>query len=612
MSEQRLESLLPGVSRFSSGVNVYVVETGPQTCTVIDLGDGTVLDLLTETGRRVTDVLITHGHRTQFDGVDRLVGTDVRVHVNPEAAALKPDAMESFVAPLVPMRGRITGRFELPMPLPDGVHVCRDLIPGSSLRAGDVVFRVLAAPGHEPEQIALLAEVGGRRICFAGDAVYAQGKVYELFSTDLDHYTGIGARQAADTLAAIREAEPDLVLPSHGPGISEDVADGLLVTEKLLRAYGGYKDHMFFGQPRARDLKDGCDRPWGEDGPCHLSEHIWALRGNTFVITSDEDERACLLVDVCTGGAERIWRDLERLGTTQPEIMLSTQYHCDHLPSPDEKEQKFAATELWAQEAVAHVAEQNEALRRPALPAGRLTCERHLDDGEGFRWREHTFTAHFMPGQTDGHAGYSTAMDGRKMLFSGDNFYHPQQWGGYGGICGYNGAWDARAGYAFSARRILELAPDWILCEHDMTMAFERGMFEYVSEWAEELVSLQQSLSPGRDRARHCNTYLITFEPFVMAFQPGMARDVKAILDNRGSDRERRVKLVAAPPPGVTVEPAELMLSCGPEGAAEATCRLSVGKDAEPGKPLTMVPFRVTIDGQDCGRRNAVFLDVRP
>jgi len=76
--------------------------------------------------------------------------------------------------------------------------------------------------------------------------------------------------------------------------------------------------------------------------------------------------------------------------------------------------------------------------------------------------------------------------------------------------------------------------------------------------------------------------------------------------------RPFRVELVAAPPPGITVEPGELALSCGPEESGEAVCRLSIGRDAAPGKPLIMVPFRVTIDGQDCGRRNAVFLDVRP
>jgi len=596
---------------FASTVNSYILFSGPSSCMVIDLGDGAVLDAAARADLRVTDLLLTHGHQTQLEGIGRLIGSGVRVHVNPEAAFLKSDAMESCISRLVPMRRGPVGRYEPPVPLPEAIEVARDLAPGAALRFGRLELSVLAAPGHDPEQVALLAQVDGRRVCFAGDAIHSPGKVYELFSTDTDHYTGTGARQASDTLATIRAMRPALVLASHGPGVSEDVEDALRVTEGLLRAYACYKDHLFFGLPRVRDLKEGLEHPWGTDGPCRMSEHLWALPGNTYVITSAQDSRACLLVDACAGAAEQTLRDLQRIGATRPEVILSTQYHYDHLPSPREKAEAYASAQLWAQEAVAYVAERGEAMQRPWLPEGRLKCERHLADGEVFRWREHTFAAHYMPGQTDGHAGYSAAIDGRKVVFSGDNFYHPHVWGGYGGICGFNGAWNPISGYALSARKILALAPEWVLCEHNMAMDFVPAMFEYVPVWADELAGLQAALSPGRDRARHCNPYLIAFEPFVSPFRAGASYELCVTLDNRGSDRPRTAELAACPPPGIEVDPARIALACGADDTASAACRVSAGSRVPPGKPLTLLPFSVWIDGGACGQRSAVFLDAR-
>lgn len=611
MPGPNLEPVVPGVFRCRGAVHVYVIGQGGGRV-LVDLGDGGVLDRVGELGwGSVTDVLITHGHRTQFEGMERLTGTGVRVHVNPEAAVFRPDYVAGCLSELVPMRGKAVGRFELPSPPPPRLNLCGDLAPGSELRIGEVDFTVTAAPGHDPEQVALTSDIGGRRVCFAGDAIHSRGKVYELFSTDLDHYTGTGARQAADALAAIREAEPEVVLTSHGPGLVEDVAESLLITEDLLRAYAGHKDHFFPGTDRVSDLKEGRERPWGEDGPCRLSAHIWALKGNTYVITSSRDDRACLLVDVCGGAARATWRDLERIGTTRPEIILSTQYHLDHLPSAREKARDFPGAELWAQEAVAYVAENCERIRRPWLHDRGVECDRHLGDGEQFHWREHAFRAHFMPGQTDGHAGYSAKVDGRTVLFSGDNFYHPQVWGGYGGLCGFNGAWDPVAGYARSARLALELSPDWVLCEHDMAMEFRPELFRYALQWCDEVASLQAALSPDGDRARHCNPYLVSFEPFVMPLRPGETRALRVILDNRGSARARRLGLRACPPAGISVEPATMSLASGADEVSETSCRVLVADGARTDEPLTLVPFEVIMDGVPCGRRNAVFIDSR-
>jgi glyoxylase-like metal-dependent hydrolase (beta-lactamase superfamily II) len=646
MPRPRFETPCEGVFLYRGAVQVYALPARDRRCVLVDLGGGGVLDHLDEIGcTAVSDVLITHGHRTQLEGVARLAGTGARLHVNPNAPVFRPDAMASCLAGLIPMRDKAVGRYELPMPLPAGVEAAADLTPGARVRAGDVEFQVLDARGHDLEQVALLAEVGGRRVCFGGDAVHSPGKVYELFSTDWDHYTGAGARAAAQALATIRAAGPHAVLASHGPGVREDVADSLLITESLLRAYAALKDHFFLGCERVADLKEGRPRPLGPDGPCRISRHIWALPGNTYVVTGspagDHAEASrvsngdlafavrrmpsrpfgrppgCLLVDACAGDADRTLAQLDRIGRftrarvpLRPEVILSTQFHLDHLPLASEMAAQYAGAELWAEQHVAHVAERCEQVRRPWLAPCGVRCRRRLAHGETFRWREHSFTAHWMPGQTDGHAGYSARIDGRSVLFTGDNFFLPQCCGGYGGLCGFNGAWDPLSGYGASARQVLDLAPDWLLMEHDMASPFRREWFECGLRWCDQVALLQRALSPGEDRARHCNPYLVAFEPFVMPLRAGVRR-VTVHLDNRGADRPRAVVLRARPPAGVRVRPARLELHAPPDALRTAVCELAVGSKAGPGDPLAIVPFDVTIDGERLGLRNAVFLDAR-
>jgi glyoxylase-like metal-dependent hydrolase (beta-lactamase superfamily II) len=271
----------------------------------------------------------------------------------------------------------------------------------------------------------------------------------------------------------------------------------------------------------------------------------------------------------------------------------------------------FAGAALWAQEHVARAAADCEGRRRPWLPAGGLRCDRRLSDRERFSWREHSFTAHWMPGQTDAHAGYSARIDGRRVLFTGDNFYFPQTWGGSGGLSGFNGAWDAGAGYAVSARRVLEVEPEWLLMEHGMASACVPAWFECTIEWSERIALLQKVLCPERDRARHCNPYLIAFEPFVTAARAGTNTRIVVQLDNRGADRPRRAELTARAPAGISVRPGRIALAAEPDSIAAAPCDLLVDPGAELGEPLTLVPFAVTIDGVECGLRNAVFLDRR-
>src|SRR3954466_9860074 len=73
----------PAVACFRDTCNVYVLRSGREA-TLVDFGAGAVLDHLDELGiDRVTDVLLTHHHRDQAQGLARAAEAGIRIWVPP-------------------------------------------------------------------------------------------------------------------------------------------------------------------------------------------------------------------------------------------------------------------------------------------------------------------------------------------------------------------------------------------------------------------------------------------------------------------------------------------------------------------------------------------------
>src|SRR5919206_3902144 len=83
-----LEEAVPGVAVVRDTCNVYVLRSGREAV-VVDFGSGLVLDRLAELGvDRVTDVLVTHHHRDQVQGLARAAAAGARIWVPPVERAL--------------------------------------------------------------------------------------------------------------------------------------------------------------------------------------------------------------------------------------------------------------------------------------------------------------------------------------------------------------------------------------------------------------------------------------------------------------------------------------------------------------------------------------------
>lgn len=117
-------------------------------------------------------------------------------------------------------------------------RVDRRLASGDVIHAGDTPWTVLALPGHTAEHVGLHDPASATLI--AGDALHAT----DIGWLDLDADPA-ALEQSAASLDVIDRLRPRLVLPGHGPAIT-DVADALARGRRRLAAWRANPDLIVF------------------------------------------------------------------------------------------------------------------------------------------------------------------------------------------------------------------------------------------------------------------------------------------------------------------------------------------------------------------------------
>lgn len=146
--------------------NAYLVcPEGRDDCFVIDPGDDLdqILDLVKDSGRKLTDILLTHGH---FDHMlsapqlKRMTGARIHVHEGDKdmlnSAALNLFQQAWCRLPLLPIE-------------PDVVYQGNDI----AISVCGVNITVMHTPGHTPGSACYL--LTDENIMFSGDTVFAYG-----------------------------------------------------------------------------------------------------------------------------------------------------------------------------------------------------------------------------------------------------------------------------------------------------------------------------------------------------------------------------------------------------------------------------------------------------
>lgn len=389
----------------------------------------------------------------------------------------------------------------------DGVQF--DIDDGAVITLGKWRIQATDTSGHSPDHTSYLAVHPDRpeRIVFCGDAFSSPGVLWTPFTTEWHHQQPDGLNAAADSLRRIAALNPTMLCPEHGEPRTESLDAALARTAEAVRRAAiakGYDTWLAASGRKVPEVKflapdqvgsanaDGNMKPWTK-----LSEHLY-MTGNTYAIASHDGP--VLLVDPYHRGLREKLADLKReQGVGPVEAMTISHAHNDHYTGVF----AFSATErppVWALDRIAEVIEDPARTRAPYVDPRPVPIARRLRDGEEVAWREYKVRIHHQPGQTEFAMGLELQIDGRHVLFTGDNFYRADQYSGSGGWSGHNRG--LPAGYVRSIERIIAMQPDWILAEHG-------GAFEYSAEdfaarlaWAKEAAAAADALSPSGDHLR--------------------------------------------------------------------------------------------------------------
>ncbi|MFL6056234.1 MAG: MBL fold metallo-hydrolase [Actinoallomurus sp.] len=478
--------------------NVYLLISGSEAV-AIDFGAGTILDRLADHGvERITDVLMTHHHRDQAQGLARAASAGIRIWVPSSERDLFADVSTYW------QTRNLDNDYDLRQDrfsLLDDVPVHGVVPEYRTSRFGGIEITTLPTPGHTLGSVTYLAEFDGTRMAFTGDLIHGPGTVWSLSSMQWS-YSGLeGAAASVLSLDLLADRAPDLVLPSHGRPISRP-AQAIAQTRSNLQAL------VDFRRDEPWDLAGRLRQPYEEITP-HL------LRNRTSLATSYallSDSGTALLIDygydMITGlgaGTDRSSRrpwlaSLDALkrtyGIDRVEVAVPTHYHDDHVAG-FELLHDVEGTDIWAAETIAPILRDPRRYDLPCLWYDPLPVDRVAPTGVPLRWREYELTMYPLPGHTLYAVAIGFEVDGTRVVATGD-----QQDGGW--VDGQSTEvlnFQYRNRFRFddfvdSALLYRKLSPDLMISGHWTPRRVDGAYLDMLLERGQELARLHRALLP--------------------------------------------------------------------------------------------------------------------
>lgn len=594
----------PGVLR-SAGLPAGYALVDGNAALLIDAPSGTE-GLEARGVKKVELVLLTHHHRDSCAAAEALVRSGVTVRA-PKASAewLLPGPVSKYWQNALPLRSSHTAYLVLPV---GAAGVDCSLQDGQALRWRRWRVEAVAAPGHSRDHLAYVARrEGGAPLVFCGDALAAPGKMWTPYTTDWDHWTDAGLAPAAKSLRRLAALKPAALFPAHGAVIAKDAVVALEKTAAaveevgFLKSFERYTKQRLGNAPAYRFLAkeqagSNGSLPWSR-----VSEHLF-YTGNTWVLTSKE-QGAFLVVDPWGKRSVDQIAKLKRNHQLGPlEVVLFSHAHYDHYDGVYDLADR-GTFQIWMLDRAAEPVAEPLKLRAPFLDARPIRFDRRPKEGETLAWREYRFRFHHLPGQTEYTMGVETTIDGKRCLFTADNWFHVDLYSGTGGWMGLNRSFPST--YAASARKVHALAPEWVLAEHGGAFEFNREDFRRRVAWGEAGAKAADALSPSSNHRHDWDPHRVRVEPVVFKARPGaMLKGVLVVSNPLARGRKLTVTLEGR---GLTPDqtwPVEV----GAGAAARRDITLRLGERAPAGRHV--FALRATEAGETDGSDAFLAVDV--
>lgn len=601
------QPLLPDVFCVRDTCNVYILRSGWEA-TLIDFGSGAVLDCLADLGiDRVTDVLVTHHHRDQVQGLHRAAAAGARVWVPPVEQDLVAAVDRHWLRrPLDNDYDLRQDRFSLLQSVPISGTVSEYRFR----RYGDFELLALPTPGHTVGSVTYILDSAGRRLAFTGDLLYGPGKVWSLAATQWT-YTGVEG-QAATIISCdvLRDYGPDVLLPSHGDPIDDPRTAIPLVRRRLQQL-------LDMRQGLNWDLDDWSRRPWEP-----LTPHVLMNRtslATTWALLSDSG--SALLIDYgydmtpgLPPGSDRSARrpllaslaSLRRdYGVDRIEVVVPTHYHDDHVAGFNLL-REVEGTEVWSPENVTPVLQEPWRYDLPCLWYDPIRVDRSLAAATPVGWREYELTAFPLPG----HSLYAAAIlfeaDGRRILATGD-----QQSDGASADAPSVLNYQYRNRFRYddftrSAELYLSLRPDILISGHFPARQVTEKYLQKLLTDGKRLAELHRELLPVEDVDFGAEGFGARIEPYRSTVRSGQGLELEITIRNP-FDRPDVASVRFVVPPGWSAEPIQRDVQLDSHG--EATIPFRVRPDGTP-VPRARIAADLTVGEVRFGQQAEALVNV--
>lgn len=606
-----METITRNVFLFRDTCHVYIVRSGDEAV-LVDFGDGAVLEALPSLGiRRVTDILITHHHRDQAQGLppalrrSEALLTSARIWAPHTEQEYFHSAEHHWQArPLLNNYDVRQDRFSLLEALP----IAGTLQDYQAACFGGREWTVLPAPGHTPGSVTLQVEVDGHRLIFSGDLLCGPGNVWSMAALQWSYQGMEGAAVMIPVLLDLRKRAPDLLLPSHGEVIQDPPAAIDLLVHRLRSLLDARGENL--------RMADWLREPYERITP-HLLRNRTSV-ANSYVLLS-ESGRALLIdygYDFVTSNNSGAARALHRpwlfslpalkqqFGISKIDVVLPTHYHDDHVAGCGLLHQ-FEGTQVWAAEPFAEILQHPERFDLPCLWYEPVPVDRVLPLCQPVQWEEYALELYPLAGHTRYAVAVAFTVDGKRVLATGD------QHKGNAGL-GWNYVYQNRFSiedYCASAELYAALAPDLILPGHWEPLWTTAEYFDQLRQRGGQLAHLHVELLPLEVTGLGAEGFAARMTPYFVRVSGGSAIEYRVEVRN--------------PLPDEAVLRARLVL---PEGwrAVEPEKQVRLGSAEECQLCFTVLPpngqtgtrFRLAVDitvgPQRLGQQAEALVDLVP
>ncbi|WP_162340533.1 MBL fold metallo-hydrolase [Cyclobacterium salsum] len=608
-SEGKFEQVDTHIYLWRDVSNVYVIKDNNRAL-LIDLGNGSVLDHLSDIGIEKVDwVLFTHHHREQSQGYPLLKKWKAKVAVPEEERLLfeKPTSFRKMVPSNSDPFSVVGASYVRPALFP--IQVDRSFAKMDTFTWHNFEFRCMETKGNSPGSMSYFLKTERGWNVFSGDLMLDGGRMHNFFDTDWDYGFASGIYALHNAAAMVKQFTPHLLLPSHGAIVEDPVRQ----LEDYQAKLANMADLLVQGYPLftyAASIEDEVSVPTNIPFVNQVSPHVYKFKGdanffpNFTIIIADSGKALvvdCGLID--EGLLETAIRQMEeKLGLKKIDAVLISHMHGDHFLQVPFLKEKYGA-EVWALDRMVPQIERpldfNYSAMIPGYNKGfrSLEVDREFKDGETFEWEEFTFTVDWMPGQTEFAMCLQGMIDGKLVAFTGDNIRPSPNNRGNPAVVAHNST-VLEEGYIHGAEYLANLNPDRIVGGHSVVIDHPRDLIERYRQWSYELREAFQSLSIFPDYRFWFDPFWVKAEPYRKRLTKGKPGRVNVVIRNF-VEHEQIYKVHIKAPKGIISDPEVIEVKISDPGNKSFPVELEATEAAATG--VGIISFDLTLNGELIG-----------